>query len=203
MTKKQDFFGEVVESSLQEWVTQSWNWDKFPEFGSIVTVKNGEIAIFGIVYQIKTGSIDSNRQAFAYQKTEEELIREQPQIFELLKTNFSCLVLGYEENDCFFSMLASKPPKIHSFVRQASLKEIQNIFKTTQYLQLIFNSAGIISNLDELLIVLIKNLTILNVIDKNNFEEFIQSFALLTRNDYFRLKLFMHRIGPILQLNNF
>jgi len=203
MTKKQDFFGEVVESSLQEWITQSWNWDKFPEFGSIVAVKNGGTAIFGIVYQIKTGSIDSNRQAFTYQKTEEELLREQPQIFELLKTNFSCLILGYEENDHFFSMFASGPPKIHSFVRQANLKEIQNIFKTTQYLQLIFNNSGIISNLDELLIALIKNLTSLNLIDKNNFEEFIQTFSLLTRNDYFRLKLFMHRIDPILQLNNF
>lgn len=204
MAKKEKFFfGEVVESSLREWVAQSWQWNKFPEFGSIVAIEDKEVNLFGIVHHIQTGSIDSNRQPFTYQKTEEELLQEQPQIFELLKTNFSCLVLGYQENGSFFNMYAPKPAKIHSFVRQATLPEIQHAFKSSQYLQLIFSQSGTISSLDELLLALLKNLTTLNIMQNDNFEEFIQTFSLLTKNDYCRLKLFLQRIEPILKLKNF
>ncbi len=90
-------FAEVIESSLHGWLAQSWQWDTFPSFGSIVTIQGKKRTHFGIVHQIQTGSMDPVRYPFPYQKTEEELLKEQPQIFEFLKTTFSCLIIGYQE----------------------------------------------------------------------------------------------------------
>src|SRR5690349_14278413 len=90
-------FAEVIESSLHGFLAQTWQWDNFPAFGSLVTVTSNKRTHLAIVHQIKTGSMDPIRYPFPYQKTEEELLAEQPQIFEFLKTAFSCLTIGYQE----------------------------------------------------------------------------------------------------------
>src|SRR5438105_1903017 len=113
-------FAEIIESSLQGWVAQSWQWDYFPPFGSLVSVEQGKRTYIGLVHQVKTGSIDPVRAPFAYQKTEAELLRDQPQIFEFLKTTFSCLSLGYQEDGKLFYTLAPEPTKIHTFVKATS-----------------------------------------------------------------------------------
>ena len=57
----------------------------------MVTIQAPGRTVCGIVHQVQTGSMDPVRYPFAYQKTEAELRAEQPQIFEFLKTTFSCL----------------------------------------------------------------------------------------------------------------
>ena len=83
---KRAAFSEVIDSSLHGFTAQSWQWDDFPAFGQLVTVQSGTRTLFGIVYQVHTGSMDPVRYPFPYQKTEAELLAEQPQIFEFLKT---------------------------------------------------------------------------------------------------------------------
>ena len=61
-------------------------------FGS-ATGEDG--AIYGLVYQSSTSSHDPNRRASAFGLEEDELEREQPQIYELLATEFSCLIVGH------------------------------------------------------------------------------------------------------------
>lgn len=191
------FFAEVIEASLEGWTAQSWQWDKFPSFGSIVVIENKDRTLFGIVNQIQTGSMDPVRHPFVYKKTEEELLNEQPQIFEFLKTTFSCLTIGYQEKNSIFHMFAPQPPKIHSFVREISEKECLIFFKNIQYLQVLFGQSGKIFNLDELLLALLANLAKFNILNDNYFDEFIEIFSLLTNNDYRRLKLFLKRTDLI------
>src|SRR5688500_18584413 len=114
--KRENCFAEVIESSLTGWLAQSWSWDTFPNFGSFVAIETKNRTVFGIVHQVQTGSMDPVRYPFPYQKTEEELLREQPQIFEFLKTTFSCITIGYQEKRIFSYLIAPEPPKIHSFV---------------------------------------------------------------------------------------
>ena len=75
-------FAEVIESSLHTWLAQSWQWDETPTFGSLVTVTTPKWTLFGLVATVQTGSLDSMRHPFPYKKTHEELLTEQPQIFE-------------------------------------------------------------------------------------------------------------------------
>lgn len=186
-------FAEVIESSLDGWLAQTWQWDHFPSFGSLVTVASGKRTLFGIVHQVKTGSMDPVRFPMAYQKTEDELLLEQPQIFEFLKTTFSCLTLGYLEKGRIFYQLAPEPPKIHTFVSPVTPELGKRFFYSERYLHVLFGQASQLSNLDELLLAILKQLASLKALSPETIGDFAQSFSLLTGNDYRRLKLFLLR----------
>lgn len=205
-------FAEIIESSLQGWVAQTWQWDNFPPFGSLVSVEQGSRIYIGLVHQVKTGSIDPVRAPFAYQKTEQELLQEQPQIFEFLKTTFSCLSLGYLEKEGYlekksylekggspeggklFYTLAPEPTKIHAFVTPASAQLSTQFYSSPDYLHLLFGFAHQIENIDELLLALLKNKAQLQLLTVAHLERFMATYALLTGNDYRRIKLFLQRV---------
>ena len=184
---------EIIESSLATWISQSWDWRTTPAFGSLVVVEHAPYILFGIVYHIQTGSMDPIRYPFAYQKTEEELLREQPQIFEFLKTTFSCVLVGYQEKGKIFYQLPPEPPRIHSFVAHASTMQYKHFFAHEQYLHVLFNISSTINNLDELLLALLKTMRAMNCITERSTEKFLETFSLLTGNDYRRMKLFLQR----------
>jgi len=194
-------FAEVIESSLHGFIAQSWQWDTFPSFGSIITVESNGRIIFGIVHEIKTGSLDPVRSPFAYQKTHEELQKEQPQIFEFLKTTFSCLTLGYQENDRIYYLLAPEPVKIHSFVGPATNEQCMKLFSSEKYLHLLFGQANQIFNLDELLLATLNYQAKLGILTSDLLNSFIETFSLLTGNDYRRLKLFLQRAEQGILIN--
>lgn len=186
-------FAEVIESSLSGWLAQSWKWDHFPAFGSLITIEEKKRTLFGIVHEVKTGSMDPVRYPFAYQKTEEELLKEQPQIFEFLKTTFSCQAIGFRENGKTLYQLAPEPPKIHSFIQKATKEQCQLFFSDERYLHVLFGSTNQIMNLDELLLALMKQLSDLELLSDTRIEQFTHAFSLLSGNDYRRLKLFLQR----------
>lgn len=192
MNKNNKAFAEVIESSLRNWLVQSWEWDEFPAFGSLVTITHGTRTTFGIVYDIQTGSMDPVRYPFPYKKTHEELLREQPQIFEFLKTTFSCLTIGYQEKGKIVYQLAPEPPKIHSFVSIASDDACKEFFYRNNYLHLLFNASEI-AQVDELLLAILKQYGRLNIATDEKIQEFINTYSLLTGNDYRRMKLFLQR----------
>ncbi len=193
-------FAEIIESSLQNWLAQSWEWDKFPQFGSIVTTESNKRILFGIIHQVQTGSMDPIRYPFPYKKTEEELRREQPQIFEFLKTTFSCLTLGYQENGKINYLVAPEPPKIHSFVAPISGTLAKDFFSSHNYLHILFGMANGIGNIDELLLAILKQHVTLNILSEDSLDNFMQRYSLLIGNDYRRIKLFLQRAQPIVEI---
>ena len=192
-------FAEVIESSLQGFMAQSWQWDTFPSFGSMVTITSKKRTIFGLVHQINTGSMDPTRYPFPYKKTEEELLREQPQIFEFLKTTFSCLAVGYQEGGTIIHLLPPEPAKIHGFVTPMSQDLCKQFFYQERYLHLLFGLSNSIFNLDELLLAILNYQASLKILTPEKLAAFIQSLSLLTGNDYRRLKLFLQRVEPLVE----
>lgn len=195
---KNKYFAEVIESSLTGWIAQSWSWDAFPEFGSFVAIEGKKRTIFGLVHQVQTGSMDPVRYPFPYQKTEEELLKEQPQIFEFLKTTFSCIVIGYQEKKSFSYLIAPEPPKIHSFVGHPDAEICKSFFANTRYLHLLFTHSSHIFNIDELLLALLKHYNNLSSLTPHKIDDFMQTYSLLIGNDYRRIKLFLQRVEPIM-----
>lgn len=187
-------FAEVIESSLHGWKAQSWQWDGVPPFGSLVTVAAHKRTLLGVVHQVRTGSDDPVRHPFAYQKTHEELLKEQPQIFEFLKTTFDCLVIGYVEGGKVQYTLAPKPAMIHSFVALADDDLSKRFFYTHTYLHVLFSLSHSLFNLDELVLALLQQQSDLGVITERSLQQFIELFSLLMGNDYRRLKLFLQRV---------
>ena len=192
--KKTTAFAEVIQSSLHSWVAQSWQWNQFPSFGSLVAIETNNRTLFGVVHQINTGSMDPSRYPFAYQKTYEELMAEQPQIFEFLKTTFACITVGYQEKGKIYYLSAPEPAPIHAFVSPMTPETCRQFFASERYLHLVFAAVGQLYSLDELLLALLKHQANLGTFtNPDRLTSFIEQFCLLTGNDYRRLKLFLQR----------
>lgn len=191
-------FAEILESSITNFTGQSWSWDTIPEFGSLVTATCNQKTIFGIVYAIKTGPIDPIRQPVPYQKTEEELLKEQPQIFEFLSTSFSCITIAHLEKNQLFFTLPSQPPKMHTFINFATQQEYEKCFSTEQFLYLLYNNKENI-NLEELLLAIIQQKLKKQILTKERFDKLIQTFFILNKNNYVQTKIFLHRVQQVLQ----
>lgn len=196
--KQQTCFAEILESSISTWQAQSWQWDAIPEFGSLVTATSNGRTIFGIIYDISTGPIDPIRQPVAYQKTEDELLKEQPQIFEFLTTSFSCIAIGYQEDGQFLYNLPPQPPKMHTFVHYATQEQYEQCFATEQFLYLLFNST-LPLNLQELLLAIIKHQLKRKTLTKQRLNLFIESFFMLNKNNYLQTKMFLSRLQQLLK----
>lgn len=188
-----------MESSLQGFVAQSWQWDQFPSFGSLVMVKSHTRELCGLVYHVQTGSMDPVRYPFPYQKTHEELRAEQPQIFEFLKTTFRCVPLGWYERDRLLYGIPPEPPLIHAFVQMAPLDKARQFFASDKYLQVIFALAGSITiGVDELLLASLRYQKEIGTLSESQLPVLMQSFSLATGNDYRRMKLFLQRVETLL-----
>ena len=190
-------FAEITQSSLQLFTAQSWQWNDFPAFGSLVTVQAKNRTLFGIVYEIQTGSSDPHRFPFTYKKTEEELRAEQPQIFEFMQTSFSCLAVGFLENNQLFYQIPPEPPQMHAFISHATDKEIAYFFSSCAYLHLIF-CANLPVSIDELLLSFLRTQAELKLLTNRSCIEFIETIQLISGDDYRRLKILIHRSESIL-----
>ncbi len=199
---KNEYFAEVIESSLHSFLAQSWEWDHFPSFGALVQVENKQQIIMGTVTELQTGSMDPTRYPFPYKKTEEELLAQQPQIFEFLKTTFKVHIIGYIDKTptetgkagtiCY--LLPPKPSKIHAFVAETPQHITTQFFSKPDFLHLLFAFESQIPNLDELLLAILKHLASHQLLTDQLLEQFSSTFSLLSGNDYRRLKLFLRRI---------
>jgi len=193
------FFAEIIESNLNEFTAQCWKWDDFAKFGSLVQVESEKNIILGCVTQVQTGSLDPIRQPFPYQKTEAELMAEQPQIFEFLKTTFTIQILGYidkSQNKTYY-LLPPTPCKIHSFVKECPSDTVTDFFKESLYLHILFKFLNQNPNFDELLLTILTRLSDQNILTQSLLDDFYQTLSLLTGNDYRRLKLFLRRVEKI------
>jgi hypothetical protein len=192
------FFAEIIESHLDHFLAQSWQWNNFPIFGSLVYVEDDETLVFGCVTHIQVGSMDPMRYPFPYQKTEAELYAEQPQIFEFLRTTFKVQVLGFCEkkknltSDVFY-LLPPRPCKIHGFVGSCPSAMQARFFQRFDFLHVLFAFASQIQNIDELLLVMLKQLIDQKLLTQEKQDQFFDIFSLVVGNDYRRLKLFFQR----------
>lgn len=188
-------FAEVIDSSLDLFIAQSWEWDVFPEFGSLVQVRDKTRSVLGCVTEVKTGSMDPVRYPFPHKKTEEELRAEQPQIFEFLKTTFVVTAVGYlaPRGDVVYE-LPPVPAKIHAFVSRASWELEQKVFGEPDFLYLLFSSHSKIQHFDDLLLAIFRRLSTRGALKQDLLDGCCQRLSLLTGNDYRRMKLFLKRM---------
>ncbi len=195
-------FAEIIESSLSTWRAQCWDWEVIPAHGSLLTVTSGSRTIFGLVHASTTGSHDQQRTVYAYKKSEELLKQEHPHIFEFLTSTFECITLGYLEGTAMRYQIAPTPPKIHAFVTAPDEAHLRLFFSQEQYLHTLFAHEDQLFSLDDLLLALLEELGRSNSLTPERFKRFMQTFSLLTANDYRRFKLFLQRAQPLLSRVN-
>jgi hypothetical protein len=152
-----------------------------------------EGALFGIVYHATTGSREPNRKPAAYGLDEASLRREQPQIFELLATEFSCVLIAHVEDGKIRSYLPPRPPRIHSQVSECSSAEVCLLAERRDYMRTLLNLPDC-ESCDELVAA---NLRLANRC-RGGGDDFLvaagKELALILRDDYDRLNVILSKL---------
>lgn len=192
----ENLVGEVIESSTSELTAQAHQLHGAPSFGRFVVV-DSEAAILGIVYNGYTESVEANRRPTAYGKTEQELRMEQPQIFELLRTYFQVLVIGYFDAGQPVPILPPQPARIHSFVRLCDEEQVRACTETDEFMRCIYNGSR--TPTDDLLIACLRHAIQCRQGDRAYLVRMGKDLSRLLRDDYDRLSSVMRRLGASLQ----
>lgn len=187
-----DYVGEVIESSTTELISEARELHGAPSFGRFVRV-DSEVPVIGIVFNVFTQSIEPNRRPTAYGKTEEELRLEQPQIFELLRTEFQALVIGYVDDLGPVQALPPQPARIHSFVYPCDEEEVRDFTRTDDYLRSILNTAKIPT--DELVIAALRHTLQAHGNSRAYLVRMGKELARLLGDDYERLSSIIRRVA--------
>lgn len=198
MQEKDTAFAEIIESSLHTWLAQSWKWNSSPDYGSLVTTKQDDILYLGLVHEIATKSTDPTRYPIAYQKTEQELLQEQPQIFEFLRTAFSCLILGYYRKGKMYYSTPPHPAHIHAFIYPVTPEISERFFAHNQYIHRLFELSCHSANIDELLLALYAQNTQNKALSHTALITIIETYCTLIGSDYRRIRTFLQRLEHVL-----
>ncbi len=133
--------GEVIESHTTQFTCETAELHQAPAFGSFVQVDDLNGSVIGVVFNTTTTSTDPSRKPVAYGQSEEELRRQQPQIFYLLRTYFSVLVVGHYNNGQYHGYLPPAPARIHSFVRPCTPEQYTEVSQNVNYISTILASS--------------------------------------------------------------
>ena len=183
--------GEVVESSTTELIAQARELHGAPSFGQFVRVE-AAMPVVGIVFNVFTHSIEANRRPTAYGKTEAELRLEQPQIFELLRTEFQALVIGYLDGDESVQILPPQPARIHSFMYLCSDEQVRSFTRTDDYLRSILNTSKVPT--DELVIAVLRHAVRAHGHAPSYLVQMGKELSRLLSDDYDRLSSIIRRV---------
>lgn len=174
-----EYAGEIIESSLSSFIAQcpSSRLYEPPLFGSFVRtpppsgkptppLKDSdpfaessaapeilweEGVVYAVVCMANTQSLDPSRRPSAYGLTEERLRAEQPQIFDLLATEFASLSLGYVRQGKLRHTLPPRPPRIHAFVGECNAAEVRALTQSPEFLRPLLQHRGAV-NPDDLVV---------------------------------------------------
>ncbi|MCL4459615.1 MAG: hypothetical protein M1136_02165 [Chloroflexi bacterium] len=188
--------GEVIEASTTEFVAQSYELHQPPPFGSFVRVTDAAIEIYGLVANTKTGSIDPGRRPIARGKDEvdeEDVYRHNPELPELLRTDFTVVIVGFRENGVIYQYLPPRPPRIHGFVYACSPAEVRMFTTELTFLHTLISSVAHVA-VDELIAACLRQASTARGNDRSFLINAGKELAILLMNDINRLNAVLRRI---------
>jgi len=153
--------GEVIEASTTSFVAQCYELYQSPPLGSLVKTKDPPLELYGIVYNATTTSLDPGRRPIARGKdeaSEEAIYRSSPQLLELLRSEFSALVVGHRQDDRLHHYLPPKPARIHGFVYRCSPEEVKEFSQSFGFLTILLNASLPVSR-DELIAASLRHMS--------------------------------------------
>ena len=98
--------------------------------------------LYALVYQATTGCVEQGRRPAAYGLSEAELRDQQPQIFELLCTEFAARHVGFAQEERVRPYLPPRPPNLHAFVVECSPVEVCALTDSLDFLRALLSTPG-------------------------------------------------------------
>ncbi|GIW00178.1 HAS-barrel domain-containing protein [Roseiflexus sp.] len=133
---------EVIEATSTKFTAGAYELLKAPPFGALVRAqaRDDSMAIYGLVYDIRTGSRDFGARAVVRGRTyagravyDAEIYREHPDLAEVLQTEFSAVIVGFVEHGEIRQFLPPQPPPVHYSVYECDADEVTRFNQAVDY----------------------------------------------------------------------
>ncbi len=195
--------GEVIESSTTRFTAGAYELLAAPPFGSLVRAqtRSAGIAVYGLVYEIRTGSKEPGGRAMMRGRTysgrnlyDAEIYHEHPDLAEVLQTEFSAITVGYCERDRRYQYLPPHPPPVHYSVYPCDDAELGGFCESSDFFRSVLFAAQIPS--DELLSAAIRATARARPDSRDYLVYAGRELASLLKDDYDRLTAILRRIRP-------
>ncbi len=157
-------------------------------------------AVYALVYGANTASLEPNRRPSALGFADEDEMRnQQPQIFELLRTEFSGLLIAYSEggDKPLRRHLPPLPPRIHGRVYPCSPEETRMLTEDLSFLRsLLLPSGGALAGVpsDELAAACLRMAREVYPDDQAFLLRAGRTLATLLATDYERLQAILRNV---------
>jgi hypothetical protein len=184
--------GEIVEASTTGFKAVAAARFDPPPFGTFVRSRADVRTTFGIVSNVEHVSIDPTRRAIPLGRTWDELRREQPQVLELLTTEFDAVAVAFREDDAapVRAFLPPVPPRIHDFVYRCGPDDVAELTGDLSFIRTLAESGGT----DELIAAAIRAAAS----DRDDARTYLlragREVADLYRQDYERARSILRRL---------
>jgi hypothetical protein len=136
--------GEIVDTSVAEFVAQACKLNEAPPFGAFVKVTVPERTVYGVVYAIHTGSLEPGGRAVLRGRDgmrDGEIFDQNPDLEQLLRTELSALIVGFSEDGALRSYLPPSPPPLHWSVTECDSSETAALTTRLDYLRTILSAS--------------------------------------------------------------
>jgi hypothetical protein len=136
--------GEVIEASTAEFTAQCYELYQSPPLGSLVKTTDQPGELYGVVYNATTASIDPGRRPIARggdAQSEDEIYCQSPQLWQLLRSEFSVLMVGHRQDGRLYHYLPAKPARVHSFVYACPPEEVKEFSQSLAFLNMLVNTS--------------------------------------------------------------
>ncbi len=187
--------GEVVESTSTSFVAQCYQLEGAPALGGLVRTDTPNI--YGVVGKVTTEPLDSARPVLARGEdadSEEDVIRDNPQLARLLTSRYEVYIAGHVENGVTRQYLPPRPPRVHSFVYSCSPDEVAEFTKNLDLLRLLLNSGA--SHSDEIVGACIRQAATSHDQPGYFLSQACRTLAVELSADVSRLNSILRRVSP-------
>ena len=128
--------GEIVDTSVAQFAAQACAFGQAPPFGGFVKVLLPERAVFGLVFDIHSGSLEPGGRPVMRGRDglrDGEIYRTNPDLEQVLRTEFAALIVGFEEESRWRAYLPPAPPPLHWSVYECSEVETARLTDGLDY----------------------------------------------------------------------
>ncbi len=99
--------------------------------------------LYALVYSASTNSAEPGRRPAAYGLDEYQLRAEQPQIFDLLATEFIAIHIGFADQGVLRSGTSPRPARLHAMVYSCTEQEIIALTEMPDFVRLMLNASSV------------------------------------------------------------
>ncbi len=185
--------GEVTVASTTRFEAVSHEVFEPPRFGAFVKVGIGDDTVYGVVAGVRTASYDSARRPVAFGLPWDKLIREQPQLVELLQTAFDTAVVGFGNGGGLHHYLPPYPPRVHDAVYSCDPTEVAALTNSLEFIRTLAAVEGV--PIHELLAASIREASMARGRDPGFLTEAARAVAELYKHDYETAAAIVRRLG--------